>query len=195
MKSTVFMVWCSQINGGPQYHHNTCQTHRESSRYNGDEEEDGLVTQSGDYSYMPEMRDNECQTRDSLFKNALECGGGVAAAHKSVSMSPSPPKPPLGGALRRNKGPAPAMAPMAGPPIGFTTFGYQNNQKPPEASTMGKADASKEHRFRAEAVIEVERFKKSPKHDSSGGGGDGRGSSRPYSVQSTKSAPDVIVTH
>lgn len=185
------MTFCvSQINGGPQYHHNTCQTHRESSRYNGDEEEDGLVTQSGDYSYMPEMRDNECQTRESLFRNASEGGGGAVAAQKSISMSPSPPRPPPGCALRRHKGPAPA--PMAGPPIGFTTFGYQNNEKPPEASTMGKA-ASKEHRFRAEAVIEVERFKKSPKHDSSGG--DGRGSARPYSVQSTKSAPDVIVTH
>lgn len=195
-------MFCLQLNGGPQYQHNGCQTHRESSRYKGDEEEDGLVTQSGDcdYGYMPEMRDNECQTRESLFANAPpDVGAGV---RKGVSVSPSPPKPPPPcGALRRTKGPplppAAAAAPMAGPPIGFTTFGYQNNRKPSEAAN--------EHRFRAEAVIEVERFKKSPKHDSGGGGAgagtgggggdDGRGSVRPYSVQSTKSAPDVIVTH
>ncbi|KAK9753036.1 Low-density lipoprotein receptor domain class A [Popillia japonica] len=58
------------------------------------------------------------------------------------------------------------------PPAPFSTFGYK-----------------KENKFRAEAKIEVEKLEPTPpksKYD------DKR---RPYSVQTTKSAPDVIVTH
>lgn len=159
---------------------------RDSSRVNGDEEEDGLVTQSGDsMSYMPEMRDNECQTRESLFYNSSTSDS--TTANKSTSLSPSPPPPCT---MRRSHikaaTTAQAVPPVTAPPIGFTTFGYKNNQKPDK---IGKH--SKEQKFRAEAVIEMERFK-SPKHDTSST--DSR-PSRPYSVQSTKSAPDVIVTH
>lgn len=171
-----------RINGGPQYHQNICQSHRESSRdYNDDEEEDGLVTKSGDsVSYMPEMRDNECQTRESLFFSTCP-----STTNKNMSVSPSPPQ---SAAIKPGSDikPVHALPPMNTPPIGFTTFGYKNNQKPdiPVKNSKG-------HRFRAEAVIEMERLK-SPKHDSPST--DSR-QSRPYSIQSTKSAPDVIVTH
>lgn len=180
-----------QINGGPQYYHNTCRTHPESFRdYNGEEEEDGLVTRSGDYSYMPEMRDNECQTRESLFHN--RCSLSITTptteentANKIINTSPSPPPPCT--IKRNNIKPVNALPPVTTPQIGFTTFGYKNNQKPDKSIKSN----TKEHRFRAEAVIEMERFK-SPKKDASN---TGSRSSRPYSVQSTKSAPDVIVTH
>ncbi|KAF2905705.1 hypothetical protein ILUMI_00471, partial [Ignelater luminosus] len=55
------------------------------------------------------------------------------------------------------------------PPAPFSTFGYK-----------------KENKYRAEARIEMERVDPKPHPD------DKR---RPYSVQTTKSAPDVIVTH
>ncbi|KAK5647182.1 hypothetical protein RI129_002074 [Pyrocoelia pectoralis] len=55
------------------------------------------------------------------------------------------------------------------PPAPFSTFGYK-----------------KENKYRAEAKIEMERVDPKPHVD------DKR---RPYSVQTTKSAPDVIVTH
>lgn len=55
------------------------------------------------------------------------------------------------------------------PPAPFSTFGYK-----------------KENKYRAEARIEMERVDPNPNPD------DKR---RPYSVQTTKSAPDVIVTH
>lgn len=130
------------------------------------------------------MRDNECQTRESLFCNSSSTSDSTA--NKSASISPSPPPP----CTIRRSHIKPAnnsqLPPINTPPIGFTTFGYKNNQKPDKINR-----SSKEHRFRAEAVIEMERFK-SPKHDTSST--DSK-PSRPYSVQSTKSAPDVIVTH
>lgn len=61
------------------------------------------------------------------------------------------------------------------PPAPFSTFGYK-----------------KENKFRAEAKIEVEKVDQlnimKPKYES-------EKRQRPYSVQTTKSAPDVIVTH
>lgn len=92
---------------------------------------------------LPEMRDTECQTRESLF-----------ATHPIDHLSDhsvSPPPPPL-----------PAARIPKSPP-NFSTFGYPK----PE-----------EKKFRAEAVIEMK-----------------DGQTRPFSIQSTKSAPDVIVTH
>lgn len=91
---------------------------------------------------MPEMRDTECQTRESLF-----------ATHPIDHLSDhslSPPPPPL-----------PAARNPKSPP-NFSTFGYPK----PE-----------EKKYRAEAVIEMKEEQ------------------RPFSIQSTKSAPDVIVTH
>lgn len=55
------------------------------------------------------------------------------------------------------------------PPAPFSTFGYK-----------------KENKYRAEAKIEMEKVEPKPHYE------DKR---RPYSVQTTKSAPDVIVTH
>lgn len=139
---------------------------------------------------MPEMRDNECQTRESLFYNSSSTSDSTTnKSSLSPSPPPPPPPPPPGTVKKTHIKPAAvsAVPPFALPPaVGFTTFGYKNNQKPDKISRH-----SKEHKFRAEAVIEMERFK-SPKHDTSSI--DSK-PSRPYSVQSTKSAPDVIVTH
>lgn len=56
------------------------------------------------------------------------------------------------------------------PPAPFSTFGYKKEN----------------NKFRAEAKIEMEKVDVKPQYE------DKR---RPYSVQTTKSAPDVIVTH
>lgn len=60
------------------------------------------------------------------------------------------------------------------PPLGFSTFGYRKDSD-------SSADA-KPSKFRAEAVIEMDKFSSEL-------------SQRPYSIESTKSAPDVIVMH
>ncbi len=182
-KILISFFYYYQVNGGPQYYHNTCQTHRESTRYNGDDEGDGLVMQGSDCGYMPEMRDNECQTRESLFFNTSLITD-ASPSKSTSSISPSPPPPCT---IRRSHiRPANALPPVNTPPIDFVTFG-KNNQKQEKI-----AKNAKEHRFRAEAVIEVERFK-TPVHDTPPM--ETKAASRPYSVQSTKSAPDVIVTH
>jgi len=61
------------------------------------------------------------------------------------------------------------------PPLGFSTFGYRKD------SDSSSADV-KSSKFRAEAVIEMDKFSSEL-------------SQRPYSIESTKSAPDVIVMH
>lgn len=63
------------------------------------------------------------------------------------------------------------------PPLGFSTFGY--SRKDSDGSSAADPRPSK---FRAEAVIEMDKY--SSEHGQ-----------RPYSVESTKSAPDVIVMH
>ncbi|XP_025202855.1 uncharacterized protein LOC112599940 [Melanaphis sacchari] len=60
------------------------------------------------------------------------------------------------------------------PPLGFSTFGYRKDS---DSSTDAKPS-----KFRAEAVIEMDKFSSEL-------------SQRPYSIESTKSAPDVIVMH
>lgn len=61
------------------------------------------------------------------------------------------------------------------PPLGFSTFGYRKDSD----SSSANAKPSK---FRAEAVIEMDKFSSELNQ-------------RPYSIESTKSAPDVIVMH
>jgi len=91
---------------------------------------------------IPDMRDMECQTRESLFAtNPID---------RISDHSLSPP-------------PLPAARIPKSPP-NFSTFGYPKPQE--------------EKKFRAEAVIEMKTQDQ-----------------RPFSLQSTKSAPDVIVTH
>lgn len=60
------------------------------------------------------------------------------------------------------------------PPLGFSTFGYRKDSD-------SSAD-TKPSKYRAEAVIEMDKFSSEL-------------SQRPYSIESTKSAPDVIVMH
>lgn len=60
------------------------------------------------------------------------------------------------------------------PPLGFSTFGYRK-----DSDSLADTKPSK---FRAEAVIEMDKFSSEL-------------SQRPYSIESTKSAPDVIVMH
>ncbi|XP_069678374.1 uncharacterized protein Neto [Periplaneta americana] len=170
---------------------------------------------------MPEMRDNECQTRESLFMNT----------NSDRSLTPPPPPPPVSsrfntstsGSHRHASRPTPQQSV---PPqhsssntSAFSTFGY--TREPPrgrdESGGSSSRTATMPHphhhhhhhqhppvspesqRFRAEAVIEMEQR--------DGSSGDGvppppppvavppPPGSRPFSVESTKSAPDVIVTH
>lgn len=124
---------------------------------------------------MPEMRDSECQTRESLFQNISY------TPNSSGDGSLTPPPLPPSHLTRSNKSSSgirtlPSVNSRSTKSPGtFTTFGYnKNNKKPPSKP-----------RYRAEAVIEMDKGRdKSSSHDT-----------RPFSVQSTKSAPDVIFTH
>lgn len=164
----------------------------------------------------PEMRDNECQTRESLFMNT----------NSDRSLTPPPPPPPT---TSRNRPTSQQNVPphhSSSNTSAFSTFGY-NKEQPHDSSgssilkesslssRTGTLPSHHHHhhhrhhqhplspelqRFRAEAVIEMEHM--SPRKDADvppppppvlvppppvG--------SRPFSVESTKSAPDVIVTH
>lgn len=58
---------------------------------------------------------------------------------------------------------------------------------PPLAPPLPRPLGEQPHQFQAEAVIEMTNYPSGSREAS--------GNSRPYSVQSTKSAPDVIVSH
>ena len=178
-----------------------------------DEEDDDL-----DMSTFPppEMRDNECQTRESLFMNT----------NSDRSLTPPPPPPPT--TSRNRPTPQQNVPPhhSSSNTSTFSTFGYNKEQphdssgssvlkESPLSSRTGTLPSHHHHhhhrhhqhtlssesqRFRAEAVIEMGNT--SPRKDADvppppppvlvppppvG--------SRPFSVQTTKSAPDVIVTH
>ncbi|XP_068084301.1 uncharacterized protein [Anabrus simplex] len=150
---------------------------------------------------LPEMRDNECQTRESLFLNT----------NSDASMTPPPPPPPI--TPRYNSITTSESRSMPRPPqhnsssntSGFSTFGYGNrggsatrggkdfSTLPQQGHhhhhhhhhhagsvTPGQPPPVPQAQFRAEAVIEMEQQQQQQ---------------RPFSVDSTKSAPDVIVTH
>ena len=128
---------------------------------------------------MPEMKDCECQTRESLFHSI-----NFSNSSADNSVTPSPPLPPVTNkfADKRLKESTRVAAAMQTLPSrspahqgGFTTFGYGNKKILP-----------REHTFRAEAVIEMNKNKDK---------GSSASESRPFSIQSTKSAPDVIFTH
>ncbi|XP_075231294.1 neuropilin and tolloid-like isoform X2 [Lycorma delicatula] len=123
--------------------------------------------------HFPEMRDNECQTRESLFHNPSY------TPNSSSSATPPPPPPPasrhptrspLAATEQQTSSFRPSADSRSTPGGSFTTFGYGRNK--PHVP---------EQRFRAEAVIQMDKY--------------APGDPRPYSVDSTKSAPDVIVTH
>jgi hypothetical protein len=161
----------------------------------------------------PEMRDNECQTRESLFMNT------------SSDRSLTPPPPPLPVTSRNRPTPQHSVPPnhSSSNTSAFSTFGYSRECELGNASSSNLKDSSltsrtgtlppqnhhhqhqhssESQRFRAEAVIEMEQISPSK------GAGDlvppppppvavppPPAGSRPFSVESTKSAPDVIVTH
>lgn len=60
-------------------------------------------------------------------------------------------------------------------PLGFSTFGYRKDSD--------SSSDPKPPKFRAEAIIEMDKFSSELNQ------------TRPYSIESTKSAPDVIVMH
>lgn len=152
----------------------------------------------------PEMRDNECQTRESLFMNT----------NSDRSLTPPPPPPPV---TSRNRPTHQQSVPphhSSSNTSAFSTFGYNKEHEHgiTSSSTLPPHHHHHHHhqhphspesqRFRAEAVIEMEQM--SPRRVA----GDvvppppppvavppPPAGSRPFSVESTKSAPDVIVTH
>ncbi|RZF33315.1 hypothetical protein LSTR_LSTR007660 [Laodelphax striatellus] len=141
--------------------------------------------------HLPEMRDSECQTRESLFHNS-----GYTPNTSTGSRTPPPPMRSLPvSRCQQQVGVASSIHDSRSTPDAgsFTTFGYgrdhrQSQQAMPAAATQQKTANSQ--RFRAEAVIQMDKY---------GGGGPpppaASAAARPYSVDSTKSAPDVIVTH
>jgi hypothetical protein len=166
----------------------------------------------------PEMRDNECQTRESLFMNT----------NSDRSLTPPPPPPPA--TSRSRTTPQQNVPPhhSSSNTSAFSTFGYGKEHPHGSSGSSILKDSSlssrtatlpahhhhhhhhrhhqhplspESQRFRAEAVIEMEQM--SPRREI----GDlppppppvsvpaPPVGSRPFSVESTKSAPDVIVTH
>lgn len=166
---------------------------------------------------MPEMRDMECQTRESLFHNnnsSLSNHNDPSRSNSERSNTPPPPPPPTISRLvnMKNSRNVPRPAP-------FSTFGYVDSahghghgsgtmprRGPPPAPGHHHPHHHEDPgmRFRAEAVIEMDQKSSSSSSGAGGGGGGGpgagagpgaAGSERPFSMDSTKSAPDVIVTH
>lgn len=163
----------------------------------------------------PEMRDNECQTRESLFMNTSS----------DRSLTPPPPPPPV--TSRNRPTPQQSVPPnhSSSNTSAFSTFGYSKEREHGDSSSSNLKDnalssrtatlpphhhhhrhqhphSPESQRFRAEAVIEMEQILPQK------GAGDlvppppppvavppPPAGSRPFSVESTKSAPDVIVTH
>lgn len=130
---------------------------------------------------QPEMCDSACQTRESLFTTHLyggSCGGtgGISSEHStpnhsitSTNSKPSPPAP-------------------------FSTFGYKKDNN----LINNSCSSSTSNKYRAEAKIEMEKIDKKQYHQHQQQQQQQpryEDKRRPYSVQTTKSAPDVIVTH
>lgn len=118
---------------------------------------------------LPEMCDSACQTRESLFNTTTSQSSGQSSPNSYYNNT-----------IINNSPPAP-----------FSTFGY--NKKDTNNSNNNK--------FKAEAKIEMMTTTSENKCMDNIKNCDGtkhnNNSSRPrpYSVQTTKSAPDVIVTH
>ncbi|XP_022193782.1 neuropilin and tolloid-like protein 2 [Nilaparvata lugens] len=158
---------------------------------------DQLLLPDDLHLHLPEMRDSECQTRESLFHNS-------GYTPNTSTGSRTPPPPPLAARCQHQHSSTATdqqqvtsihdsrSTPDAG---SFTTFGYGRNhrqsQQVPSAPPVPAQQKANSQRFRAEAVIQMD------KYAAAGGGGSGATQpvARPYSVDSTKSAPDVIVTH
>ncbi|PSN57421.1 hypothetical protein C0J52_07324 [Blattella germanica] len=184
------------------HHHHHHDEHVQTQAYEEDDDDDLEMSSFP----MPEMRDNECQTRESLFMNT----------NSDRSLTPPPPPPPMSsrGSHRHPSRPTPQqVAPThhsSSNASAFSTFGYREQPPPRQESGSSNVKDStstlphqhhhhNHHRhqhpeskhFRAEAVIEMEQT--SPGKDSVPP--PPPPANRPFSVESTKSAPDVIVTH
>nr|XP_018897448.1 PREDICTED: uncharacterized protein LOC109030773 [Bemisia tabaci]XP_018897449.1 PREDICTED: uncharacterized protein LOC109030773 [Bemisia tabaci]XP_018897450.1 PREDICTED: uncharacterized protein LOC109030773 [Bemisia tabaci] len=180
-----------------------------------EEEEDGLYLRDGNTPLAPEMKDCECQTRESLFHNTSE------ESYNLPAPTPPPPLPPMqrsyqkhgsgSGSGSGSPGKRPHEAfqtlpikPQARanhhPPTGhnFTTFGYSTNPRCGTTSSSSNSQPKELPKFKAEAVIEMDKLSATGSGSESASGSSSGGTvadPRPFSIQSSKSAPDVIVTH
>ncbi|XP_046386437.1 uncharacterized protein LOC124156137 [Ischnura elegans] len=174
---------------------------------NGEEDEEEEEEEEEDEDEMGsspgpppvQMRDNECQTRDSLLlmnPPVMPC-----PAHKPPLTMPRPQPPPIA--------PRPVLPP-------FTTFGrgagHGNRVRPPQqnpnmapAPPMVHQTPPPPPHIMAAQHTQLPPGKRGPPPDHRGGvrpdatpdiGRQGQGpGQRPFSIESTKSAPDVIVMH
>ncbi|XP_017298732.1 low-density lipoprotein receptor-related protein 6 [Diaphorina citri] len=176
------------------------------------EEEDGLRMQRGsrlsrDMNPFYEhgggeefMKDSSCQTRESLFQTELS-GGEQNNSSESTTPPPTPPLPPslhqlLPRDLMRHQTPTfSTFAPPPPPhPGGTTRRKHTMVPVPPPLAPSLTRGGELPHQFQAEAVIEMTDYPPASREPSNGSR-PSNGRNRPYSVQSTKSAPDVIVSH
>lgn len=143
-----------------------------------------------EFSDLPEMKDSECQTRESLFSTQLIDSNSVRSFIPSLVVATDQEIHPKRTSNNLNKIPP------------FSTFGYARTDEvcrsgpefpgDPRNQAFGLSrcyenSRSEEKRYKAEAVIEVESKKEDESSESY--------AVRPFSIDSTKSAPDVIVTH
>lgn len=190
-----------------------------------EEEEDGLYLRDpggnnlfGGGGAQPEMKDCECQTRESLFHNNSD------DSYNQIP-TPPPPLPPLTQRVYQSSKHSQSGSPITKRTIpdnfhtlpiksvtpiqknqhqqgsgvnghNFTTFGYSTNPRSCGNTTSSSSNSQCKDahlpKFKAEAVIEMDKFSHTEEESSSGGTVT---DSRPFSIQSSKSAPDVIVTH
>uniref|UniRef100_A0A8D8QDU5 Neuropilin and tolloid-like protein 2 n=1 Tax=Cacopsylla melanoneura TaxID=428564 RepID=A0A8D8QDU5_9HEMI len=144
------------------------------------------------------MKDSSCQTRESLFQSEFS-GGEQHNSSESTTPPLTPPLPPslhqlLPRDLMRHQAPTfSTFAPPPPPPHPAGTTRRKHTMVPvlpPTVPPLGEHP----HQFQAEAVIEMNNYPSNSREPSMASRpSNGRG--RPYSVQSTKSAPDVIVSH
>jgi hypothetical protein len=117
----------------------------------------------------PSVEDEEGDGLMSSYPMAAETKDIECQTRESLFDTSVVPKTQTAGHYRVR----PSESPFR-PPLGFSTFGYRKDS---DSSTDTKPS-----KFRAEAVIEMDKFSSEL-------------SQRPYSIESTKSAPDVIVMH
>lgn len=151
-----------------------------------------------EFSDAPETKDSECQTRESLFSTE---GLDMASSNGSpvpISFFKDPKDSSDRSVISDYSHDAPP----------FSTFGYPMNYEAEgsrqrdqgrrnealglprcygDSRSQSRTDPGQGKRYKAEAVIEMETQKKEDSESSS--------AVRPFSINSTKSAPDVIVTH
>lgn len=155
------------------YNHSTIKDGEEEQPPEKDTEEDSLSLSEDNYDqHLPEMKDSECQTRESLFHNVCF----TSKLLDDCSATPPPPPPPRVNQILSGTRTLPASLGT------FTTFGYTRNNTRIAPTLI-------EPKLCDQTVFNMDKVREKTSMNAAGD------ETRAFSLQSTKSAPDVIATH